>query len=264
MSPTLAIDGARTLLAQHRLKERMTPLSGALAPADLEAAYAVQDALIEERLLAGRMVGGWKVALTTPVMQQFVGIDHPCAGAIDREWIYRSPAVLSAGDYVNLGVESEIAVRIGEDMRAEAGSYDRASVADSVAACMPAIEIVDDRFWDYDSADVRDLVADNALNFGCVLGPETTDWRGLDLGSITGRMRINAEVVGEGRGADVLGHPFEALAWLANHLVERGRWLREDDVVLLGSIVSTRWLEAGECMATEIDGLGRAELEVRG
>jgi 2-keto-4-pentenoate hydratase len=253
--------GAREILRQHDDKEDLVPLAGDNAPDSLADALAIQERVLtlscDER---GRAIGGWKIALTTPVMQALVGIDHPCPGAIFADTVYESPVSLDPEQYVRFAVESEIAVRIATDVGPSAQPYDRERIGAHVAACMPAIEIVDDRNWDYDRADAKDLVADNSFNFGCVLGAPVTDWQALDLAALTGRMRIDGEVVGEGRGADVLGHPFEALAWLANHLHTRERMLRAGDVVLMGSVVATKWPGSGARIETEIDRLGRAEL----
>jgi 2-oxo-3-hexenedioate decarboxylase/2-keto-4-pentenoate hydratase len=71
-------------------------------------------------------------------------------------------------------------------------------------------------------------------------------------------MLINGESVGSGIGADVLGHPLSALAWLANTMAERGRPLRAGMVVSTGSIVSTKWPKAGDTVTAAIDGLGEA------
>jgi 2-oxo-3-hexenedioate decarboxylase/2-keto-4-pentenoate hydratase len=71
-------------------------------------------------------------------------------------------------------------------------------------------------------------------------------------------MTIAGSEVGRGRGGDILGHPLEALAWLANGLAGRGRSLQAGDFVLLGSVVQTRWVEAGALVEIEIAGLGRA------
>lgn len=253
--------GARELVRQHAGRENMQPLTdGPFAPVDLEGALAVQESFLKLRADEGRTIAGWKIALTTPVMQALVGIDHPCPGAIFADTVHHSPAKLAAEDYVRIAVESEIAVRMGQDAPPASAPYDRESIAALVSACMPAIELVDDRNWDYDRADARDLVADNSFNFGCVLGTPVEDWQGLDLASLAGRMRINGEVVGEGHGRDVLGHPFEALAWLANHLHTRDRQLNAGDIVLMGSVVATKWPVAGDEIETEIEGLGRASV----
>ena len=204
-----AAAAAKRLFDEHREGERFTGLPADLGPRNLEEAHAIQDCL--QRLNEEHGLGplaGWKVALTTPVMQRLAGIGHPCAGGIHEAFVYRSPAALNAGDYVRIGVEAEIAVRLSADLAG--GGHTRDSVAAAVGALAPAIEIVDDRACDYDALDGLALVADNSFNFGVVLGPETTDWRGLDLPAVRGRLVINGEVVGEGRrrsgdGASVRG-----------------------------------------------------------
>ena len=262
MNADKARAAAQAMAAQHRDRQNMTPLVGTLKPADLDDAIAIQDAYIELMATTGRPIGGWKIALTTPVMQALVGIDHPCPGAIFGDTIHVSPCEIHAHDYVRVAVESEIAVRIGRDVTATAGPLTRDTIGAYVTEAMAGIEIVDDRNWDYDTADARDLVADNSFNFGCVLGAPRADWHKLDLAAVRGRMRIDGEVVGEGCGADVLGHPFEALAWLASHLAERGRGLRTGDVVMMGSVVATRWPRPGSVIVAELDGFEPAELQI--
>jgi 2-keto-4-pentenoate hydratase len=75
-------------------------------------------------------------------------------------------------------------------------------------------------------------------------------------------MTINGELVGEGMGSDVMGHPLEPLAWLANNLAERGISLSAGMVVITGSIVPPKWLKAGDSATIAIDGLGEASLQV--
>ena len=141
-----------------------------------------------------------------------------------------------------MGVECEIAVRLAKPLPADRAPYDRASVAGAVGAGMAAIEVVDDRYEDYRSLDTPTLIADDFFNAACVLGAPVERWRELDLASVWGRMRINGSEVGSGRGGDILGHPLEALAWLANALAARGRALAAGDFVLLGSVVETKWV----------------------
>ncbi len=238
----------------------MAAIPAELQPADLAEAYAIQEALVERLTQAGAgPVGGWKIALTTPTMQAFVGADQPCAGAILADRIHSSPTNLRRSEFQRLGVEAEIAVRMGQDL---AGGDGRDAVGEAVAAIMPAIELIEDRNAVYGDFDAKLLVANNSLNAGCVLGPETQDWRALDLPALAGRMHLNGEVVGEGHGRDVLGHPLDAVAWLADNLAERDQCLQAGQVVLTGSVVKTHFLEAGDTMACELDGLGQAEVRV--
>lgn len=254
---------ARYLFDAAQAQEKGAPLPPDLAPADVAAAYLVQDRLQALWTEAGAGgVAGWKVALTSKVMQELVGVGQPCEGAIFASRVHHGAVSLAHDSFVNIGVESEIAVRIAHDLPVSGGPYDQDSIRAAVAACMAAIEIVDDRAIDYGLIDAPLLIADNSFNAGCILGPEVTDWRDLDLAALPGRMLINGEVAGEGVGGDALGHPLVPLAWLANNLNERGTMLRAGDVVLTGSIVATKWLQPGDQMVTEVDGLGQASLTV--
>ncbi len=253
---------AAKLHEDHRTKARLVPLTGDLRPRDVAEGYAVQDALQARYIRDAKSLGGWKVALTTPVMQELVGVSHPCEGGIFADRIHHGTGEVRAADFVHIGVEAEIAVRLARDLPAGPAPHDRDTVADAVGACMAAIEIVDDRACEYGTLDGATLIADNSFNVGCVVGPEVTAWRGLDLATAAGRMTINGETVGQGHGRDVMGHPFEALAWLANSLAARGKPLAAGQVVLTGSVVATKWLSAGDEMASIIDGLGEARLRV--
>ncbi len=75
-------------------------------------------------------------------------------------------------------------------------------------------------------------------------------------------MTINGVEAGRGRGSDILGHPMNALAWLANALSRRNRPLRTGETVLLGSLVETKWLARGDRVRFSVDGLGTVETVV--
>ena len=127
---------------------------------------------------------------------------------------------------------------------------------------MPAIEVIEDRGAAYSNLFFPWTIADNVWNAGVILGLPVTDWREIDLVGARGTMTINDEMVGEGRGGDVLGHPLEALAWLANTLAERGKGLTEGMIVMTGNIVSTKFLNPGDTATVSVEGLGTASLQV--
>jgi 2-keto-4-pentenoate hydratase len=230
--------------------------------ASLDEAYAMQEALQARFLPERGPIVGYKIALTTPVMQQLMGVDQPCAGAIFASKVHRSPALLRHGDYRRIAVECEIAVRLGEDLPQRERPYSRDDVAGTVEACMPSIELIEDHGCEvYKEIGARGLIANNAWNAGCVLGEEVTAWRSLDLAAATGTMTINGVEIGRGRGGDVLGgHPFHALAWVANTMGARGRPLRRGMIVQTGSVVSTQWPKLGDGVTVSFAGLGEASV----
>lgn len=253
---------ARHLYEAHRDRQPYQPLPDAISPATIEEAYDMQEAF--QALLAperGAIVG-YKIALTTPVMQRMVGFDAPCAGAVFESGVHHSPASVRAADYVRLGAECEVAARLRSGLPASGAPYGRDAVAAAVGALMPAFELVDDRGADYGNLYFLGVAADNAWNAGVVLGPERADWSALDLENARGAMTINGQPAGEGYGRDVLGHPLDALAWLANTLAERGRELSAGMLVMTGSIVSTKFLAPGDAAAFTFEGLGDIRLTV--
>jgi len=154
-----------------------------------------------------------------------------------------------------------VAVRLGDDLPASGGPWTRASVAGRVAALLPAFELVEDGEADYKTLDAFTLVAQNTWNGGVVLGAPVADWRGVDLEGAVTRCWINDQPGGQGKTGDALGHPFEAVAWLANLLNRRDRMLERGMVVMTGSSITTKFPAPGDRVRFVIEGLGEVTLE---
>jgi 2-keto-4-pentenoate hydratase len=251
---------ARELLRQHGAGEQARPLPG-LARADMAGAYAIQRDFV--RLLrdaTGAEPIGYKIGLTSKRMQAMCGIDHPIAGVVLANREHASGAALHAGKFGRIGLEFEIGVRMGRDLPAAAAPFDLAKVAAAVAAVCPAVEVVDDRRADYKKLEVASLVADNSWNAGIVLGDWHETWPELE--AVRGTVRLNGAEVDSGHGRDVLGHPFAPLVWLAEHLAQTGEGLRAGDIVLTGSLVTTRFPVVSEDYEFVVDGLGSVAVKV--
>jgi 2-keto-4-pentenoate hydratase len=134
---------------------------------------------------------------------------------------------------------------------------------EAIEAYFPAIEIVDDRYVKWETMGAPTLIADDFFAAGCVLGKPVARTKAPDLLKVSGRALINGDEAGRGTGADVLGHPHNALAWLANHLAEEGKGLHAGQIVLTGSLVKTVWLNAGDKVTMELDGLGSVTADFR-
>ena len=258
-------DTARACLDLHQRRERYRPLDPALRAGGIEDAYRIQDALHRLMQEAGRgAIAGFKVALTSKAMQQLTGVDQPAAGAIFSTVVVPSPARIRPAAHHHLGVEFEVAVRLGADLPASGGPWTRASVADRVAACMPAFELIEDGHADYTTLDAFTLVAQNTWNAGVVLGSPVAAWRRVDLENAVTRAWVNDAPAGQGKTGDALGHPLEAVAWVANLLNRRGRMLVNGMIVMTGSSITTRFPEPGDRVRFAIDGLGEIDLEAEG
>jgi 2-keto-4-pentenoate hydratase len=255
---------AQYLFEAHEKRQRFTPLPPELAPRTESRAYAIQDEFVALRAQKLGAIAGYKIALTSAEMRRFVGVDTPMAGMMLESTLQRSPARVRAADYVRLIIEFEVAVQIAEDLPAADKPFSRGRVAESVGAVMPALELADDRNADYKELAKHplELIADNCWNEGAVLGTPIEDWKGIDLAAARGVATINGNKVGEGRGADAMGHPLDAVAWLADHLASIGRGLLRGDIVITGSIVTTKSVTAGDFVRFDVSELGTVELRV--
>jgi 2-keto-4-pentenoate hydratase len=216
-----------------------------LRPGSEAEGYLIQDALLKRFAESGfGPRAGHKIGCTTKVMQEYLEISNPCAGGVYETTTRFMNGIFSLTDFVRVGVECEIAVRLADDLTSRGAVFVREDVVDAVEACMVAIEIVDDRYTDFTRLGAPTLIADDFFGAGCVLGPELTDFNPFDLDQVTASMLIDGVSVGSGVGSDVLGHPLDALSWLANNATTRASGgLRAGEFVLLGSLVQTKWIE---------------------
>ena len=248
---------AANLLAAHTDKRSPTRFAREWGIDGLADAYAVQAALVEQmRPAFGRQVG-YKIGLTSGRMQKLCSIDHPIAGVVLQARLCPSGASLSLSSLIHLGIEFEICVRLGRSLVPRAQPYALEDVAQAVDAVAPAFEVVDDRNSTY-PLDLLSLVADNAWNDGLVVGAFQSSWP--DLTTERGTVECNGKIVDEGHGRDVLGHPFEPLRWLANHLSAQGQTLRAGEIVSTGSLVTTRFPAAGDHYKFSVEGVGSVEV----
>ena len=249
-------------------------LPSRIAPTDESSAYEVQDELHQLLQQPGVGLGkivGHKIGCTTKVMQDYLGMPHPCAGAIYESTVCSDgEGNFDCNTLWRPGVECELAVQLSADICALPSGlrHTRETVSLYVGDIMAAIELVDDRYIDFEARNPGwpTWVADDLFGAGCVLGRAIPSqcWSALDLASIRGEMWINGISVGSGFGRDIInGHPFEALAWLANMKAERGEMLMQGDIILLGSVVQTKWLQRGDHVKVVVEGLGQAELHLQ-
>ena len=246
----------------HHTGKRFEPAPEEYRPRNLQEAYAVQDRFLELSSTDSPPIAGYKIAVTSQVIQELVGISHPCLGMIRSGSVQASPANLPESAFQNVAIECEIAFTLKSNLDVVRGTQDRASVITLIESCHPAFEVLDDRHADYSKIDALSLIADNCWCAGVVLGPAITDWQSLALDQLTGTLEINGKKVGEGVTRDALGHPLEGLAWVANTLAEQGKSLKGGMVVITGSIIATEFLSSGDAAVFSVDGLGQAELNL--
>lgn len=248
-----AID--RILEARHA-RRVLAPL-GDLAPADTQAGYALQRALAER--VGAVPPAGFKIGATAARMQAYLGLDGPVAGFMEAGRLHAGGATVRYAEFSAPGVECEIAVRLGRNLPSGDCTLEEATAA--VAEVFPAIEIVENRYGDLRLLGTPTLIADQVFHAGAVLGVPCATWRSLDLAALPGAIRVAGEVRGEGHGRDLLGHPLEALRWLAGSGAAAAfGGLLAGQVVLLGSVTPPIWLDAPGRVEVSFGALGMVDL----
>ncbi len=248
---------ARHLWDARRARQNYANLPDSLKPASLLEAYAAQEAYWRLAEPVYGVVAGVKVATTTKVMQQLMGITHPCGGAIFAKTIHMSPARISKADFVNLRVESEIALKLAADMPAGKAPWSAQSVVPYVAGAMAAYELIEDRNAVYAQAQASSMIVENCWNGGVVLGPMKAVQPSQIIG-VQGWQTLNGEPAAQGKAED----PYATLAWLANLLAERKLDLKAGMVIITGSVIATFSVSPGDRAVFTVDGLGEVVLDV--
>lgn len=206
----------------------------------LDDAYAIQSAQMARKLAAGRSILGWKIGLTSKVMQAALKIETPDSGVLYDDMLFANGATVPAGRFIQPRIEAEIAFVMKAPLDATA---DRAAVLAATDYVAPSLEILDTRILRADPATgqarvIVDTVSDNAANAGIVLGEARHDPAKVDLRWTGAILRKDGEVETTGLGAAVLDDPVQGLVWLARRMGQYGQRIEAGQVILSGSFIA--------------------------
>lgn len=229
------------------------PIRDLLTEGDLDAAYAVQEVNTRRGLAEGRVLSGRKTGLTSLSVQRQLGVDQPDYGMLFADMYVPDGWEIARNRLLQPKAEAEVAFVLDRDLDRE--QLTMPDVIGAVAYAVPALEIVDSRIAGW-KIGILDTIADNASSGLYVLGNEPRKLDGLDLRLCGMVMEIKGEPVSTGAGVACLGHPLNAVWWLARVMVKAGRPLKAGDTVLsgaLGPMVPVQW---GSIVEARIEGLG--------
>ncbi|MBB2893561.1 2-keto-4-pentenoate hydratase [Flexivirga oryzae] len=245
----------------HAAADRLKQAAAQLAPCapvrdligadDVEAAYAVQALLTRDRLAGGATIVGRKIGLTSPVVQQQLGVDRPDFGVLFDDM--QDTGAVPTDRLLQPKVEAEIAFVLKADLAD--GDLDLEQVRAAVDYGVAALEIVDSRIAGWDIT-FGDTVADNGSSARFVLGEKHCSLDEFEPIKVSMEMTLDGDVVSTGDGAACLGDPLIALQWLARTARDMGDPLRAGQVVLSGALGPMVAVQAGSSVTARIEGLG--------
>ena len=223
---------------------------------DLDAAYAVQQGLVQARIAGGARVVGRKIGATSEAVQNQLGVDQPDFGYLLDDMDVSTDRPISMHTLVQPRVEAEVAFILAKDIApATEEEITLALVRDAVQSALPALEIVDSRIENWDIT-FSDTVADNASSGLFVVGRDAASLADVEPRDVVMELRINGEVRSSGTGAACLGDPLEALRWLAVQAWRYGDPLRAGHLILSGALGPFVPFASGDQVDASISGFG--------
>lgn len=239
---------AVALLAHARQTgELLEALPASCRPRDVPEAHAIQDALVAA---LGERVAGWKVGARQD--------GKVVRGAIVASRVIASGGSIASSQVPLRGVEAEIAFRFERDLPARERAYDYEEVASAVVA-LPAIEIVDSRYRDYQHAPFLERVADFVSNGAFVHGAPQSHWREFDLANLDARLEFDGALVVRRTGGHPAGDPLLPAVDLVNDLrLENG--VRAGTLMTTGTFTGFNIAKPGQHAKAVFEGFGSAEV----
>jgi 2-keto-4-pentenoate hydratase len=254
---------ARRLLEADDAALPIPPVTEELPELSIADAYAIQ--LVGRGLRQARheRLVGRKVGLTSAAMQEQLGVRQPDFGYLTHGMVLRSSAELPVRGLIAPRVEAEIAFKLRQPLRGAAVTLEEVLAATAEVA--PALEVIDSRIADW-RITIADTIADNASSGRVVLG-RFRPLEGLDLAAVRAELEVGptgaaAREAAAGRGDAVLGHPAEAVAWLARALFEYDEGIAADEVVLPGAMARALPLMPGDTAVARMEGLGEVTVSM--
>ncbi|MDQ2797947.1 MAG: fumarylacetoacetate hydrolase family protein [Actinomycetota bacterium] len=254
------VDGkARALYEARRTRVGIEPFTDDDPTLGMADGYAVQAALTKLLLADGDSIVGYKVGLTSKVMQKLIGVDTPDYGPVLGSTVYRDGDAVSLTAFIAPKLEAEIVFVLGAPLRGPGVTIDDARRA--VHAVAASMEIVDSRFVDW-RIKLADTVADLASNGAVAISDRLVPFDGLDTRLIGMMLSRNGEMIESGAGAAALGDPVGVVAWLANTLGSVGLGLDTGHLVMTGALHAAVPMAAGDEFRADFDRLGSISVRV--
>src|SRR5258707_11717151 len=235
----------------------LPPLSQEYPTLTPAQAYAIQSAWLDLKLARGARIIGRKIGLTSRAMQELLGVNQPDYGFLLDSMSVSSGSTLSRADFLLPRIEPEIAFWLAKDLKGPGITID--AVLAATRGVSPALELVDSRIAKW-QIKLSDTIADNASSARVIISEQIVPLDCLDLAAEAVTLTRNGVEVGSGNGAAVLGHPAEAVAWLANKLAEYGIVIAAGQLVLPGAMCAAASAHAEETYCATFSHLGEVSI----
>lgn len=245
-----SIDGLALRLAHNRQTGTVSGLPLDALNSHAEAA-AVQSAALDafaEDFTGYSLVGTSELALRS------LGLRRPIYTPLPHHVIHPDGWHLHLPEGM-IGAQCELAFTLGRAFPEGGEPIDRLSASIAILACQPTIGLLGRRARADGPGELL-AIADFALHVATICGPiaEGADTDTLDRSVMTAS--IDGDTVVTASAGSILGHPVEAIVWLAQQLLRENRQLTAGDVVVTGSCAPFLQVLPGQELTVEFEGIG--------
>ncbi|MEQ8262759.1 2-oxo-hept-4-ene-1,7-dioate hydratase [Pseudohaliea sp.] len=263
LEQTHIMEAAADLYHAEKARRQIRAITLTHPSMDMEDAYAIQRAWVDRKLAEGDRITGYKIGLTSRVMQAAMNINTPDFGILLESMYLPDKSTVPAGHYCDPMIEVELAFVMKKPLFGANVTIEQ--VIDATDYVVPALELIAARSYRVDpetgyTRKVFDTIADNAANAGYIVSaerflPEDIDWQWS--GAILYR---NGEIEETGLSAAVQGHPAKGISWVCKRFASHGIGLEPGQFVLSGSFTRPISARPGDDMTCDYGELGRIEV----
>jgi len=219
---------------------------------NLSDAYRIQTALRRSYERKGDRIVGWKAGLTSKPKMAQMGVSTPGVGFLTDAMERPADSSISVSDLIHPRVEAEIAFVTRSEL---SGKVTREEVMAATDYVQPALEVIDSRFSGF-KFDLESVIADNSSSARYVPGGRMRTPGALDLRTVGVVLEHNGKIAQIGAGAEVLGHPAEAIAMLVGVLHGMGEVLPAGSFVMAGAITAAVPVKSGDSITARFYEMG--------
>ena len=222
-------------------------------------AYSIQEEGIRMREKSGEKIIGLKMGLTSEGKRKQMNLDSPLYGVLTDRMQVQNEGVYRMEGSIHPKIEPEIAFMIKSDLK---GKVSREEVLQATEAICPCLEILDSRYEGFKYFSMEDVISDNSSSSHYILGEWEREFAGLDLKSLTMLMKVNGQVVQEGRSDAISGDPVVSVIQLAELLSERDQFIKAGTFVLAGAATAAVALEPEMEVSLSVEGLSEMSVNI--
>ena len=193
-------------------------------------ALLIQSTVSKLRKKRGEEIIGYKIGCVLKETQKKMGFTHPAYGTLWKNELHISGVSLSKKNYSNPAMEAEFGIILNRDLKLEPISFKY--ILESIESIHPLIEIHNLIFYG-DAPHGAELLANNAVHAGVILGPETKFPKSNQSTDL--KLIYDKEIVGAWSDKKWPHDMLSEVVWLVKEQAKINNILKKGDLILTGA-----------------------------